>query len=74
MKLMSLLSANVRVIAIFVACLVSSPQLFWWIEIVPLTLIALAVDRLASARRTDAVGRSRHTRGTSPAWRRPVIR
>ena len=42
MKLMSLLSANVRVIAIFVACLVSSPQLFWWIEIAPLTLIALA--------------------------------
>ena len=42
MKAMSLLSANVRLLAITVACLLHTPTLFWWIEIVPLTLIALA--------------------------------
>ena len=42
MKAMSLLSANVRVLAITLACLLQSPTLFWWIEIVPLTLVALA--------------------------------
>ncbi|TPG43678.1 CDP-alcohol phosphatidyltransferase family protein [Sphingomonas koreensis] len=42
MKAMSLLSANVRVIAIFLACLAAHPALFWWFEIVPLSLIAIA--------------------------------
>lgn len=42
MKAMSLLSANVRLIAITLACVVGAPTLFWWIEIVPLTLVALA--------------------------------
>lgn len=42
MKAMSLLSANVRLIAITLACLVQAPTLFWWIEIVPLTVVALA--------------------------------
>jgi hypothetical protein len=41
MRLLSLLSANVRVLAIFLACLFASPQLFWWFEIVPLTVIAV---------------------------------
>jgi hypothetical protein len=41
MKAMSLLSANVRLLAITVACLLHTPTLFWWIEIVPLTLVAL---------------------------------
>ena len=39
MRLMSLLSANVRVYAIFLSCLAGDPRLFWWIEIGPLTLI-----------------------------------
>jgi hypothetical protein len=42
MKAMSLLSANVRLLAITLACLIREPTLFWWIEIVPLTLVALA--------------------------------
>jgi hypothetical protein len=42
MKAMSLLSANVRLAAIALACGVGAPTLFWWIEIVPLTLVALA--------------------------------
>lgn len=42
MKTMSLLSANVRLILIAVACLGGAPTLFWWCEIVPLTLLAAA--------------------------------
>ena len=41
MHLMSLLSANVRVYAIFVACLLGNPKLFWWFEIVFLTLVLI---------------------------------
>ena len=40
MRLMSLLSANMRVVALFLACVAGRPSLFWWVEIVPLTLIA----------------------------------
>jgi phosphatidylglycerophosphate synthase len=39
MRLMSLLSANVRVYAIFLACIVGDPRLFWWFELLPLTVI-----------------------------------
>jgi len=42
MKLLSLETANVRVLAIFLACLIGDPRIFWWIEIVPLTLVAIA--------------------------------
>lgn len=42
MRLMWLLSANVRVYAIFLACLAGNPRLFWWFEIVPLTAILVA--------------------------------
>jgi len=42
MKLQALLSANVRVIAIYVSCLAGDPRLFWWFEIVPLSAVALA--------------------------------
>ena len=41
MRLMSLLSANVRVYAIFLACMARNPRLFWWIEIVPMTAILI---------------------------------
>lgn len=40
MRLLSLLTANVRVLAIFLACIAGRPTLFWWFEIVPLTIIA----------------------------------
>ena len=39
--LMSLLSANVRVYAIFLACIVRHPALFWWFELLPLTAILI---------------------------------
>jgi CDP-diacylglycerol--serine O-phosphatidyltransferase len=39
MKLMAFESANMRVAAIFLACLAGNPQLFWCFEIVPLTLL-----------------------------------
>ena len=42
MRLQALLSANMRVLLIFLACLLGRPQLFWWAEIVPLTLVAAA--------------------------------
>jgi phosphatidylglycerophosphate synthase len=41
MRLMSLLSANVRVYAIFLACLIGNPRLFWWVELVPLNIILI---------------------------------
>jgi phosphatidylglycerophosphate synthase len=39
MRLQSLLTANVRVWAVCAACLLGSPRLFFWFEIVPLTLV-----------------------------------
>jgi len=39
LHLMSLLSANVRVMALFLACIAGNPSLFWWFELVPLTVI-----------------------------------
>ena len=39
MKAMAFESANMRVAAIFLACLAGDPRLFWWAEIVPLTLL-----------------------------------
>lgn len=41
MRLMSLLSANVRVYAIFLACLFANPRLFWWFELIPLNVILI---------------------------------
>ena len=41
MRLMSLLTANVRVFTVFAACLLGNPRIFWWIEIVPMTMIAI---------------------------------
>ncbi len=42
MKVMAFESANMRVLAIFVSCLAGNPRLFWWFEIVPLTLLIIA--------------------------------
>ena len=41
MRLLALLTANMRVLALFGACLLASPTLFWWIEIGPMTLVAI---------------------------------
>jgi CDP-diacylglycerol--serine O-phosphatidyltransferase len=41
MRLMALLSANMRVYAAFLACLAGNPHLFWWFELGPLTLICI---------------------------------
>jgi hypothetical protein len=38
-RLMTLLSANVRVYAIFLACMARDPSLFWWFELLPMTAI-----------------------------------
>jgi len=42
MRLQSLLTANVRVALIALACLLGDPRLFWIAEIVPLSLVAIA--------------------------------
>ena len=42
MRIQSLLSANMRVWLIAAACLLGSPRLFWWAEIVVLSLVAAA--------------------------------
>lgn len=58
MRLLSMLSANIRMIALFVACLAGNPLYLWWFEIVPLSLIALTgivwhrrVERASAHRR-----------------------
>jgi CDP-diacylglycerol--serine O-phosphatidyltransferase len=43
LRLMILLSANVRVYAIVLACIAGHPLLFWWFEILPLTAVLLIV-------------------------------
>ncbi|WP_332788604.1 CDP-alcohol phosphatidyltransferase family protein [Sphingomonas sp. GB1N7] len=52
MKVMALESANMRVLAIFIACMAGNPRLFWWFEIVPLTLLIIAT--LVWHRRVEA--------------------
>ena len=42
MKFMALLTANMRVWTICIACLIGNPRIFWWVEIVPMTLIVAA--------------------------------
>jgi hypothetical protein len=42
LRLMNLLSANTRVVILYLACLAGNPMLFWWIELGPLTLVAAA--------------------------------
>jgi hypothetical protein len=42
LRLMSLLSNNMRVLLIWAACLAGNPRLFWWIELGPLTVLAAA--------------------------------
>lgn len=41
LRFMALLTANVRVWAIFAACFAGNPRIFWWFEIVPLTIVAI---------------------------------
>jgi hypothetical protein len=42
LRMMSLLSNNMRVAAIYLACLAADPSLFWWWELGPMTAVALA--------------------------------
>lgn len=52
MKVMAFESANMRVLAIFLACMAGNPRLFWWFEIVPLTLLIIVT--LVWHRRVEA--------------------
>ena len=63
LRLMSLLSANVRVYAIFLACIAGDPRLFWWFELVPLTailLIGLIWHRAVEWRLIRSIGSAAH--------------
>jgi hypothetical protein len=42
LRLMALLSNNMRVLLIWLACLLGDPRWFWWVELGPLTLVAIA--------------------------------
>jgi hypothetical protein len=42
LRLMNLLSANMRIVALYAACLAGDPMLFWWWELGPLTLVTAA--------------------------------
>ena len=53
MKWMAWLTANVRVEAIFLACLLGDPQLFWGFEIVVLSAVAaITIARHRAVERT----------------------
>ena len=52
LRLMIPLSANMRVVVLTLACLAGDPRLFWWYELVPCTLLAIAA--LWWHRRTEA--------------------
>ena len=70
MRLLSLLSANVRVLVIFVACLAGRPAIFWWFEIVALTAIAaigLVWHRRVEGRFASPANSSRGDRPSSYA-------
>jgi CDP-diacylglycerol---serine O-phosphatidyltransferase len=41
MRAMALLSANTRLLVLWVACLVGDPRLFWWLEIGPMSVLLL---------------------------------
>lgn len=41
LRLLSLQSANVRLIILWLACTIGDPRLFWWFELGPLTVIAV---------------------------------
>lgn len=77
MRAMALLSANVRVGAIALAVLVRQPTLFWWIELAPLTLVAVATmawHRRVERRVEGRVERRAEDRAARPRQRpgRPV--
>ena len=67
MRLMILLTANTRVWLIFIACLLRRPVIFWWAEIVALSIIA--VVGLAWHRRIEArfAGEPSFHRGDRPS-------
>lgn len=41
LRLLALESANMRILAIWLACLLGDPRLFWWFELGPLTFVAI---------------------------------
>lgn len=57
LRLMNLLSANMRVAALYLACLLGDPMLWWWWQLGPLTAVTVAsiawhrrAERKAAAR------------------------
>jgi CDP-diacylglycerol--serine O-phosphatidyltransferase len=76
LRLMSLLTANIRVYAIFVACLARNPMLFWWFEVLPLTavlVLGLFCHRVVERRliRTAASGTATF-RDNAPTYSKDV--
>ena len=64
LRLMNLLSANMRILILYAACLAGDPRLWWWWQLGPLTLVAAA--GLVWHRRIE----SRLAAGEPPANRR----
>lgn len=63
MRLQSLLSANVRVWLIAIACLAGNPRIFWWAEIVVLSLIGIIGLALHRRAEQDLVAATLPIRG-----------
>jgi len=42
LRLMALLTNNMRVLALYAACLAGDPRLFWWLELGPMTAVTVA--------------------------------
>jgi CDP-diacylglycerol--serine O-phosphatidyltransferase len=41
LRLLNLLTANTRIVVLYLACLAGDPRLFWWIQLGPMTLVAV---------------------------------
>ncbi|WP_174290831.1 CDP-alcohol phosphatidyltransferase family protein [Sphingomonas bacterium] len=70
MRVQSLLSANVRVALIAIACLAGNPRIFWWAEIVALsavTAVGLALHRRVEHGLVSSTSPIRGGDGFSPA-------
>ncbi len=64
MRLLALLTANTRVLVIFLACLAGDARVFWWIEIVPMTIVAIVGTLWLRRVETTLVRSTRAAMGT----------
>lgn len=73
LKTMWILSNNVRVIAILIACLAGNPRIFWWFELIPLSIVLAAgvfwhrhVEKRLVQQHKNSISTPRGVRSSAP--------